>query len=53
MRGGENFAVQVCDSVTELVVTRREKAAPLAVKVMAYVKSGVAGVSVMKEVWEI
>ena len=34
-------------------MTRRDKAAPLAVKGMAYGKSGVSAITVMGEVWGI
>ena len=51
MRGGEIFAGQVRDPVTERVVTRRDKAAPITVKVRVYGKSGVAAVTVTREVW--
>ena len=51
MRGGESFSRQVCDPVTELVVTRRDKVAPFTVKGMADGESAVAAISVMREVW--
>ena len=51
MRGGESFAGQVCGPVTELVVMRRDKAAPLTLKGMADGKSGVAAVTIMRGVW--
>ena len=49
----DGFSGQVRDPFLELVVTRRDKAAPLAVKGMADGKSGVASVAVMREVWGI
>ena len=36
MRGGESPARQIRNPVTELIVTRRDEAAPLAVKGVAY-----------------
>ena len=53
VRGGENISGQVCDHVTELIVTCRDKSAPLTVKVTADVKSGVAEIAEMREVWGI
>ena len=53
VRGGELFASQVHNPVTELVVTRCDKADPLTVKGMADGKSGVAAATVMREVWGI
>ena len=53
MRGGEIFTGQVRDPVTELFVTRREKAATLAVKVMADGKSVVVAIALMMYVWGI
>ena len=53
VRGGELFASQVHNPVTELVVTRCDKADPLTVKGMADGKSGVAAATVMSEVWGI
>ena len=53
MRGGEIFAGQVRDLVMELVVTRRDKAAPLKFKVVADGESGVAAAAVMRGVWGI
>ena len=47
----EGFAGQVRDLITELVVTRRDKASPLVVKGMEYGEIGVADVSVFGEVW--
>ena len=51
MRGGELFASQVHNPVTEVVVTRCDKAAPLTLKGMSDVKSGVAAVKIMRGVW--
>ena len=51
VRGGEIFAGQVRDPVTDLVVTRRGKASLLVVKGMVDGKSGVAAVAVMREFW--
>ena len=53
MRRGESFADQVRDPVTELVVTLRDKATPLAVKVMTDGERGVEFIAVMREVWRI
>ena len=39
MRGGEGLSCMVRDPITEIVVTRRDKAALLAVKGMVDVKS--------------
>ena len=50
MRGGESFAGQVRYPVTEIVVMRRDKPTPLTVKGMVDGKSGVAAVTVMREV---
>ena len=47
------FAYQVYNPIMELVVTRHEKAAPLAVEGMAYGKIGVAAVVVFGGVWGI
>ena len=49
----EGFSGQVRDPVTELVLTRCDKAAPLAVKRVAYGESGVVAFAVMGEVWGI
>ena len=49
----EGFSGQVHDPVMELVVTRRDKTALLAVEGMEYGESGVADVALMGEVWEI
>ena len=51
VRRSEIFSSQVRNPVTELVVTRCDKAAPLIVKGLAYGKGSVAAVAVMREVW--
>ena len=51
MRGGEDLACQIRDPVTELIVTRCDKADPLAIKGVAYGESGIAAVTVFGEVW--
>ena len=51
MRGDESFSGQVGDPVTDLVMTRHDRADPLTAKVMAYRKGGVAAAAVMREVW--
>ena len=51
VRGGESPARHICDPVTELIVTRRDKATPLAVEDVADGKPGVAAVTVFEEVW--
>ena len=51
VRGGKCPARQIRDPLTELTVTRRDKATPLAVKGMADGKPGVAAVAVFGEVW--
>ena len=53
MRGSEGFSVQVGNPVPELVMTRRDKASPLAFEGVANVKFGVAAVTVFGEVWGI
>ena len=53
VRGGESFSGRVCDPVMMIVVTRREKVAPLTVKGITDGKSGVTAVTVMREVWEL
>ena len=53
MRGSEGFSGQVCDPVPELIMTRRDKAAPLAVKGVADCKFGIAAVTVFGKVWGI
>ena len=51
VRGGESPARQIRDPVTELIMTRRDEATPLAVKGVANGKLGVAAVAVFGEVW--
>ena len=46
----EGFSGQVRNLVTDLVVTRRDKAAPLAIEGIVYGESGVAAIAVMGEV---
>ena len=53
MREGKSFSGQVRDPVTELVVTRRDKAAWISVKSTTDEKIGFAAVEVMTEVWGI
>ena len=53
MSRGEIFSGQVRDPVTEFVVMLRDKATPLAVKVMADGESGVASITVIRGVWGI
>ena len=50
MRGGEGLARQICDLVTELIVTRLDEATPLAIKGVVYGESGIAAVAVFGEV---
>ena len=50
MRVGEIFSDQVCNPVTDIIVTRLDKAAPLTVKGMLDRKMCVADVTVMREV---
>ena len=50
MRGGETFAGQVHDPVTEIVVTRRAEATPLTVEGVANRKVVITAVTVMGEV---
>ena len=50
MRSVESFDGRVCDPFTDLIVTRRDKAAELTVKSVADGKSDVAAVAVMREV---
>ena len=47
MRGGECPARQIRNPVTELIVTRRDKATPLAIKGVANRESGTAAVAVL------
>ena len=51
VRRGEIFPGQVRYPVTELVVTRRDKADPLTVNSIAYRKGDVAAIAVTGEVW--
>ena len=51
MIGGKGSSRHVHDPITELVVTLRDNAAPLTVKVVAYIKGGVAAITVTGEVW--
>ena len=53
VRGGESFSGQVRDPVTELIVMRCDKVAPLTVKGISNRKCGVAAFTVMREVWGI
>ena len=50
MRRSEGFSGQVCDPVPELVMTRRDKSAPLEIKGVENGKFGVASVTVFGEV---
>ena len=50
VRGGEIPARQIRDPITELIVTCRDKATPLAVEGVAHVKPGIAAVTVFVEV---
>ena len=52
-RGVECFSGQVYDPVPELVMTRRNEDAPLAIKGMTYLEFGVVDVTVLVEVWGI
>ena len=45
MRGSEGFSGQICDPVLELVITRSDESAPLAVEGVADGKFGVAAVT--------
>ena len=49
----EGFSGQFHNPVMKLMVTRRDKAAPLAVEGMAYGEIVVAAVAVFGEVWGI
>ena len=53
MRGSEGFSGQVCNTFPELVITRSDKAAPIAVKGVTNVKFGVAAVTIFEEIWGI
>ena len=50
VRGSEGFYGQVCDPVPELIMTRRDEAAPLAFESVEDCKFGVAAVKVFGEV---
>ena len=49
----EGFTVQVRDPSTEIIMTRRDKASPRAVKGMAYGEIDITAVAVFVEVWGI
>ena len=51
MRGSEGFAGQVSNPVPELIITCRDKAAPLAIEGVTNGEFGVASVIVIGEVW--
>ena len=51
MSSCEGFSGQFCDPVMEIVVTRRDKAAPLAVEGIPYGEIGVEPVTLFQEVW--
>ena len=51
MKRGERYSGQVRNPVTELVVTRCDKAVPFSVKGMSDRESGFASVALMREVW--
>ena len=51
VRGGESPACQIRNPVMDLIVTRRDKATPLAVEGVANGNFGVAAVTVFGEVW--
>ena len=51
VRGGEGFPGQICDPVLEIVMTRRDKAAPLAIEGVTNGEFGVVAVTVLWEVW--
>ena len=53
VRGGESLTRQIRDPVTELIVTRRDEATPLAIDGVANIESGIAAVAVFGEVWGI
>ena len=50
MRGGESPARQIHDPITELIVTRRDEATPLAVEGVADGEFGVSAVAMFREV---
>ena len=51
VRAGEIPARQIRDPVTDIIVARRDKATPIAVKGVSYGKPGIAAVAVFGEVW--
>ena len=51
VRWGESPARQIRDPVTELIVTRRDEATPLAVEGVADGEFGVAAVAMFREFW--
>ena len=53
MSWSKGFDSQVRNPVTELIVMRRDKAAPLAVKGMENLEGGVSAVAEFREVWRI
>ena len=53
MSRGETFSGQFCNPITDIVVTRQDKDAPLAFKGVVDGKNGVAAVAVIREVWGI
>ena len=53
MQGGESFSFQVRDTVTDLVMTGRDKAALLKIQGVENRKVGVAAVTVMGKIWGI
>ena len=53
MRGGNIFSGQVCYPILDLVMTRCDKATPLAIKAVTDGEFGVASVKVIGEVWGI
>ena len=50
VRGGECSSRQIRDPVTELIMTRRDKATPLSVEGVTYGEFGVAAVAMFREV---
>ena len=51
MGGGEGFVCQVCDPITEIIVTRCDKAALFAVKGVTDGELGLTEIAVCWEVW--
>ena len=51
VRGGEGPARQIRDPVTEIIMARRDEAAPLAIEGVTNGEFGVAAVAVFGEVW--